>query len=1047
MTGRLLKRLAAHHNLLKEPAVIRSLLLSAVVRSLSVVLAWSMLSPALSAELNVPPGFSPLFNGEDLDGWHGRPHFDPHKLAAMPEDERKKMLDGWWQEATEHWTVESGELVNDGKGPYLTTDREYGDCELLIEYRTVAKADSGIYLRGNPQVQIWDWTREGGKWNRGADKGSGGLFNNAKRSPGQEPLVLADRPFGEWNEFRIRQVGARTDVWLNGKFVVDNALMGNFWIKSKPLDRTGPIQLQTHGGEIRWRNLFIREIGTDEANQLLAAAACSSRDVHGHRIAGGLLERLATPVEIDFKRTPLQDAVHNIADQCGLALTIDGNALKMQGLTKNIPRYGTGRFSAAEAFLRTLNPEKGAGSGFLCLVLDSESGRFVVTTQQAAEKSGQTPIDLKSAATSSGWESIFNGEDLTGWQGDVDNYEVVDRAIVCKEGQGGNLMTQDEYADFQVQFEFRLPPGGNNGLAIRFPGEGRPHLHGMCELQVLDSEHEKYANLDARQYHGSAYGMVPAHRGFLRPTGQWNHQLVTVQGLTIKVELNGFVILDADLSTVTEFMGDHEHPGLKLKKGFFGFAGHNDPVAFRKILIRELDPADEVATRTWPQFRGHNSSGRAVTGQTLPTKIEPDNAKWSTELPPGHSSPVVFEDRIYLTAVRDSSTLVTLALDRETGKVLWEKVAPHEKLEQIHQIGSYAQCTPATDGDIVVSMFGSSGLFAYDRDGSELWNLRMGPFNNEFGAGTSPIIAGDTVILVQDHDTDSFLLAVDKRTGKELWRTDRSEFPRNYCSPILWKTGGKLTVAVAATLRVVGYDVETGKEVWTVRGLSRAVCMTPVVGEDGRLYVAGWARGGDVDERISIPEWSVATKEWDADGNGTLEEKELPSGGDVQRRFGQFDRDKTGSITEAEYVWYRDVFETAVNRVIAIRPGGTGDLTASNVAWEYRKFLPFCSSPLAINGYVFLVKNGGIVTSLDGRTGEQIETGRVPGTANYYASPVTGDNKVYLADEKGHVSVISSYAEWKTLHDADFGEGIYGTPAIVDGRIYLRTNGHLHCFE
>ena len=899
--------------LLEEPAV-KHLLFSCVA-------VLTLASQSFSAELAVPRGFTALFNGNDLNGWHGRPHFDPHKLAAMPEDERKKTLEGWWQEATQHWTVENGELINDGKGPYLTTDRDYGDFELLIEYRTVAKADSGIYLRGNPQVQIWDWTREGGKWNRGADKGSGGLFNNPKRSPGQEPLVLADRPFGEWNEFRIRQVGARTDVWLNGKLVVDHVPMQNFWIKSKPLDRTGPIQLQTHGGEIRWRNLFIREIGVDEANQILAAA----------------------------------------------------------------------------------KPER--------------------------------------------WKSVFNGKDLAGWQGDVDNYEVVDGAIVCKQGEGGNLLTKDEYADFQVQFEFRLPPGGNNGLAIRFPGEGRPHLHGMCELQVIDSEHEKYANLDARQYHGSAYGMVPAHRGFLRETGQWNHQLVTVQGSKIKVELNGFVILDADLSTVTEFMGDYEHPGLKLKKGYFGFAGHNDPVAFRKILIRELNPADDVTARTWPQFRGHNSSGRAARGQTLPTKIEPGNAKWATELPPGHSSPVVFEDRIYLTAVRDNSTLVTLAVDRETGKVLWEKVAPHEKLEQIHQIGSYAQCTPATDGDVVVSMFGSSGLFAYDREGKELWNLRMGPFNNEFGAGTSPIITGEKVILVQDHDTDSFLLAVDKRTGKELWRTDRSEFPRNYCSPILWETGGKQTVAVAATLRVVGYDVETGKEVWTVRGLSRAVCMTPVVGEDGSLYVAGWARGGDVDERISIPEWSVATKDWDADKNGTLEEKELPSGNDIQRRFGQFDRDKTGSITEAEYVWYRDVFETAVNRVIAIRPGGTGDLTESNVAWEYRKFLPFCSSPLAANGYVFLVKNGGIVTSLDGHSGEAIETGRVPGTGNYYASPVTGDNKVYFGDEKGHVSVISSFAEWKTLHDADFGEGIYGTPAIVDGRIYLRTNGHLYCFE
>ncbi len=422
-------------------------------------------SPAVTtAETDAPAGFHALFNGEDLAGWHGMPHFDPQKFAALSDEEQLHHLEGWWKETIAHWTVENGELVNDGKGPYLTTDREYGDIELLIEYRTVPLADSGIYLRGTPQVQIWDWTEAGGKWARGADKGSGGLFNNPDGAPGRDPLVLADKPFGQWNRFRIVQVGERTSVWMNDRLVVDHALMDNYWNRDLPLFRTGRIQLQTHGGEIRWRNLFIREIPADEANFILAS--------HGD----------------------------------------------------------------------------------------------------------------------DGFQSVFNGRDFTGWKGPVDNYEVVNGAIVCKPGQGGTIYTDDVYEDFQVRLQFRLPPGGNNGLAIRYPGQGSAAYDGMTELQVLDTNHPRYGGrLDPRQAHGSVYGMIPAHVGYLRPTGEWNFQEVTVIGPRIKVELNGTVILDGDVSKVTDFMGGTPHPGKDRTSGHFGFAGHNEPVRFRHIRIKRLE--------------------------------------------------------------------------------------------------------------------------------------------------------------------------------------------------------------------------------------------------------------------------------------------------------------------------------------------------------------------------------------------------------------------------------------------------------------------------
>lgn len=414
---------------------------------------------------NVPPeGFRALFNGTDFSGWHGMGHFDPYKLAAMTDEERASKRAADMEDLKQHWKVEGGELVNDGHGVYLTTDEPLGDIELRVDYKMLPKGDSGIYLRATPQVQIWDFTEEGGKWKLGADKGSGGLWNNSAGQPGKDPLVLADKPFGEWNTFRIVQVGSRTSVWLNDKLVVDHAILENFWDKErkKPLLAKASVQLQTHGSEIRWKNVFVREIPAAEANKLLG----------GH-----------------------------------------GN---------------------------------------------------------------------------DGFAPIFNGQDLTGWKGPTENYEAADGAIRCKPGKGGTIYHEDELTDFVARLEFKVPAGGNNGLAIRYPGAGDTAYVGMCELQVLDDSSPKYAKLDPRQYHGSAYGMTASHRGYQRPVGEWNFQEVTVKGSTIRVELNGSVILDTDLSQVTEYMGKSAHPGKERTSGFFGFAGHGNDVEFRNVRVKKL---------------------------------------------------------------------------------------------------------------------------------------------------------------------------------------------------------------------------------------------------------------------------------------------------------------------------------------------------------------------------------------------------------------------------------------------------------------------------
>ena len=446
----------------------------------------------------------------------------------------------------------------------------------------------------------------------------------------------------------------------------------------------------------------------------------------------------------------------------------------------------------------------------------------------------------------------------------------------------------------------------------------------------------------------------------------------------------------------------------------------------------------------WLQFRGPRGSGVSTSKSKLPDKLGPqEHVLWKAEVPAGHSSPVVTQDRIFLTAAREKQ-LLTLALDRSSGKLLWQAEAPYDTLEEIHRTGSLAQSTPATDGEIVVSFFGSSGLHAYDRNGKLLWTHRMGPFKNDFGAGSSPIIVGDSVILLQDHDVDSFIASYDKRTGKQKWKTDRSEFLRNYATPVLWEVNGKTEIVVAATLRIVGYDFETGEENWTVSGVARIINMTPVVGPDNHLYAACFSPGAEADDRI-VPPTVEELFASDTDKNGTIEEGEFPDN-PLKKRFSQIDRNKDQHITREEYRAVSRALGEGRNVVMAIKPGGTGDITKTHVKWEYTQQIPYCPSPLIYNGVLFMVKDGGILISLDAETGKVVKRARVSSTGGFYASPVAGDGKLYLMSQDGSLSVVSAKGEWEELSSAKFEADGHATPAIVEGRIYARLGNQLYCF-
>lgn len=240
-------------------------------RSLLFLATAALAYSSIHAEDPAPPkGFRAIFNGKDLTGWYG---WNPHSSAKLEGDKLEANLKEQRADFANHWRVENGELVNSGTGPYATTEEEFGDFELLIEYKTVAGADSGIYLRGMPQVQIWDTNQvfDPAKPDRRPHLGSGGLFNNTPKTLGRDPIAKMDRPFGQWNSFKIRQIGSRTWVTLNGRVVVEGAPFENYPDKTKPFPARGPVMLQTHGGEIRWRNLYVREIGEKEAAEFLAA--------------------------------------------------------------------------------------------------------------------------------------------------------------------------------------------------------------------------------------------------------------------------------------------------------------------------------------------------------------------------------------------------------------------------------------------------------------------------------------------------------------------------------------------------------------------------------------------------------------------------------------------------------------------------------------------------------------------------------------------------------------------------------------------------------
>jgi len=420
------------------------------------------------------------------------------------------------------------------------------------------------------------------------------------------------------------------------------------------------------------------------------------------------------------------------------------------------------------------------------------------------------------------------------------------------------------------------------------------------------------------------------------------------------------------------------------------------------LVLSIFADATQTASKVcWPQFRGQNSSG--LGEGRPPVHFGPDqNVLWNTAIGPGLSSPIIWENRIFLTEFdRANKQLATLCIDRRTGKILWRRTVAPERIEKVHDLSSPAGSTPATDGERVYVYFGSYGLVCYDLNGNQKWELRLPLPENPYGAVASPIVAGDLLVL-NHQGKESYLLGLNRRNGRTVWKTDRSRFQYGWSTPVHWRHDGIDEIVVLGgdfepDQRLMAYNLADGAERWWVGGLPPCGKSTPVIG------------GGFV--FLAAPDIILETSA----------EKRNPE------RAAQ-------------------IYANNSARVMAVRPGGKGEVSQANIAWSERKGVPGVSSPLYYNGRLYTFQNGGIVFCRVAKTGELVYSGRLGAGGYYYSSPVAADNKVYIASEEGVVVVLDAGEQLKILATNKLDGSILATPALVEDNIYVRTEDRLYAF-
>lgn len=471
-----------------------------------------------------------------------------------------------------------------------------------------------------------------------------------------------------------------------------------------------------------------------------------------------------------------------------------------------------------------------------------------------------------------------------------------------------------------------------------------------------------------------------------------------------------------------------------------------------------------VSAEDWPHFRGPNSTGISSSTKSLPVEFSSEkNVRWSVEIGDGVGCPVVAAGRVFVCEMVDSQTVALTARELKTGKRLWQRKWKTGNIATVHKTNSHASTTPAADAERVYFYFSSLGMMAVDaRNGQDVWQLKLPEpyFVFKWGPAMSPILYKDKLLFCQDDDLYPAFYALDKRTGKVLWVDDRSDMAVNYSHPVICSTAQGDEIVVAGTGLLIGYDPQNGKRLWHARVLLRNIKTTPVV-RDGVIYIS-LQSGGIANQWLASVDQAETGN---SDGKLTKDEmqafvgkRKIPEAF-FKKTFGRGDLNKDGQLEGEELdvaFLHKDNFagarfdreEAADEYVLAVRGGGRGDVTKSHLLWKHpTKHTDHIVSPLVVGKRMLLVKGGGIATCFDTKQGLPVwKARRIQATGEYFASPIYGDGKIYVAGENGFVVVLNNDgAELKILAKNDMGDAIIGTPAISDGQLIVRTRSRLFC--
>jgi len=503
-------------------------------------------------------------------------------------------------------------------------------------------------------------------------------------------------------------------------------------------------------------------------------------------------------------------------------------------------------------------------------------------------------------------------------------------------------------------------------------------------------------------------------------------------------------------------------------------------LALGLILLSSI----RASAEDWPQFRGENCSGISLSNKRLPVEFSATkNVRWSAVLGDGIGSPVVVAGRVFSTAMGDSKApdqkLIVFAFDTETGKELWRQdiAAGAKPLPPINQVNSYASASTAADAERVYVYFVRTGLTAFDvRTGAKVWNLPLPEpfFIFDWGPGMSPVLYKQTLFFCQDDDLSPALYAVDKKTGKLLWKDDRSDMAVSYSHPIICETEKGPEVVVAGTGKLLGYDIATGKRKWAAELVCRNLKSTPVT-RDGVVYVSlsstgisyQWRAVADPNGTGKITRESIKASRkdkgagipdafWKKFDRGDTNHDGVLEGDEIDRAF--LDPSNQGGILNHEVRhragdnantdWRKwDASLQDESSIQSIKAGGAGDVSKTHILWKLKNRAPDALvSPLLVDNRLLLVKGGGFASYFGIDKGERLTNQhRIDVSGPIYAQPIYGDGKIYVIGHDGQIAVLSNGPEMTPLATNNMGEDCIATPAIADGRLYIRTRKKLFC--